>query len=200
MVSTHTETVLNLANEQQIIKPGDLEAAGVPRIVLTRLVRSGQLKRVSRGRYMLPDHSFGAHENLALVASKVRQGVFCLLTALQFHELTTQSPFQIWLAIPNKAQPPKLEYPPLRIFRFSGDALTEGVEIHRVEECEIQVYSVAKTVVDCFKFRNKIGLDVALEALKEAWREKRATMDELWKYAQICRMTNVMRPYLETLE
>lgn len=117
-----------------------------------------------------------------------------------FHDLTTQSPHEIWLAIPNKAHLLKLDYPPLRIVRFSGAALTQGIETHVVDGVSIRVYSVAKTVADCFKYRNKIGLDVALEALRESRREKRATNDELWHYAKICRVANVIRPYMESIE
>jgi predicted transcriptional regulator of viral defense system len=121
------------------------------------------------------------------------------LSALAFHGLTTQAPFEVWIAIDNKARAPRLDYPPMRIVRFSGAALTEGVEVHEIEGIPVLVTSVAKTIADCFKYRNKIGLDVALEALKEAWRDKRVTMDELWHFGQICRVHNVMRPYLEGL-
>ena len=127
------------------------------------------------------------------------RGVVCLLSALRFHALTTQAPFEVWLAIPKSARVPKAGYPPLRIVRFSGIALTEGIEDHIVDGVPVRVTSVAKTVVDCFKYRNKIGLDVALEALHEAWRAKRVTMDELWHFAAMCRVANVMRPYLESL-
>jgi predicted transcriptional regulator of viral defense system len=126
--------------------------------------------------------------------------VFCLLTALRFHELTTQSPHEIWLAVPNKAHSPKIDYPPLHVVRFSGAALTQGIEAHLVEGVSVRVYCIAKTVADCFKYRNKIGLDVALEALRESRREKRATNDDLWRYAKICRVANVMRPYMESIE
>jgi predicted transcriptional regulator of viral defense system len=114
-------------------------------------------------------------------------------------DLTTQSPSDIWIAIDRKARLPKSDGLPLRFVRFSGDALYSGVELHVIEGVEIKVYSPAKTVVDCFKYRNKIGLDVALEALRECWHERRCSMVELWHYAKICRMSNVMRPYLESL-
>ncbi len=123
----------------------------------------------------------------------------CLLSALRFYNLTTQSPFEVWLAIPNKARAPRMDYPPLRIVRFSGPALTEGIEAHMVDGVPVRITGVAKTVADCFKYRNKIGLDVALEALREAWREKRVSTDELWRYAELCRVANVMRPYLESI-
>ena len=126
-------------------------------------------------------------------------GVVCLLSALRYHNLTTQSPAEVWLALSNTARAPKIDVVPLRIVRFSATALAMGIEEHVVEGVPVRVYDPAKTVVDCFKFRNKIGLEVALEALRAGWRERRFTMDQLWRYATICRMTNVMRPYLESL-
>ena len=133
------------------------------------------------------------------MARKHPQAIICLLSALRFQDLTTQSPFEVWLAIPNKARAPKMDYPPLRIVRFSGDALTDGVEQYAIDGVPVRVTNEARTVADCFKFRNKIGLDVALEALQEAWRAKRVSMDELWRYATLCRVANVMRPYMESL-
>jgi predicted transcriptional regulator of viral defense system len=130
---------------------------------------------------------------------RLPKGVVCLLSALRFHNLTTQAPFEIWMAIDRKARLPKVEGVPLRLVRFSGEALTEGVEHHMIEGVEVRVYSPAKTIVDCFKYRNKIGLDVALEALRECRRERRCTMDDLWRFARICRVANVMRPYMEAL-
>jgi predicted transcriptional regulator of viral defense system len=155
--------------------------------------------RIGRGLYALPKRPVSAHGTLAEVARRVPKGVVCLLSALRFHGLTTQAPFEVWLAIENKAIAPKLEYPPLRIVRFSGPALTEGVEEHFVDGVAVRITSIAKTVADCFKYRNKIGLDVALEALHEAWRGKRMTSEDLWHYAKVCRVDNVMRPYLDSL-
>jgi len=160
---------------------------------------NGQLTRVSRGLYSLPEPDVTEHRSTVEVSKKVPKGVICLLSALRFHGLTTQNPHQIWIAIGEKARRPKLEYPPLRVMRFSEATLGAGVETHVVEGVKIRVFNPAKTVADCFKYRNKIGLDVALEALREAWRERRSTSQELWKYAEICRVANVMRPYLESL-
>lgn len=193
------QAILDLARTHGLIRPRDLAPLGLPRVSLTRLVRRGALTRVGRGLYALPDRPVCEHAALAEVARKHPQGIICLLSALRFHDLTTQSPFEVWLAIPNKARAPRMDYPPLRILRFSGAALTEGIEEHLVGGVRIRVTNAAKTVADCFKYRNKIGLDVALEALREAWKDKRVTMDELWRYAQICRVANVMRPYLESL-
>ena len=193
------QNILDLAAERGLIRPRDLTERGLPTVALTRLVRQGRLQRVARGLYSLPDRPVSEHNALAEVARKHPQAIVCLLSALRFHGLTTQSPFEVWLAIPNKARAPKMDYPPLRIVRFSGVALTRGVEDHVIDGVPVRVTSVARTVADCFKFRNKIGLDVALEALQEAWRAKRASMDELWRYATLCRVANVMRPYMESL-
>lgn len=198
--TTHGRRILRLASRRGLLRARDLARDRIPRATLSRLVESGQLTQVSRGLYALPGQTRSGHHQLAEVAARSRMGVFCLLTALRFHELTTQSPHEIWLAIPNKAHAPKLDYPPLRIVRFSGPSLTKGIESHTVDGARIRVYSVAKTVADCFKYRNKIGLDVALEALRECRREKRASNDQLWHYARLCRVANVMRPYLESIE
>ncbi len=177
----------------------DLVAAGVSRSELSRRVAAGQLVRVARGLYALPDYEIGEQGALVMVAKRAPGVLFCLLTALRIHELTTQAPFEVWIAIGNKEHPPRLEYPPLRTVRFSKEALTAGVEIHRIDGAQVRVTSVAKTMADCFKFRNKIGLDVALEALREARRARKASADELWRFARLNRVTNVMRPYLEAL-
>lgn len=136
---------------------------------------------------------------LAAASARVPHGVVCLLSALRFHELTTQNPAEIWLAIDRKARAPKAPELPLRIVRFSGAALTEGVETHRIDGVSVRVTSPAKTVADCFKYRRKIGADVALEALRECWRTRRCSVDALWRYAKVCRVTTVMRPYLEAV-
>ena len=198
-MDTTAQRLIDLVRSQGLIRPRDLLSLGIARVSLTRAVRCGQLERVGRGLYGLPGREVSAHGSLAEVARRVPKGVVCLLSALRFHGLTTQAPFEVWLAIENKALAPKLDFPPLRIVRFSGAALTEGVEEHVVDGVTIRVTGVAKTVADCFKYRNKIGLDVALEALREAWHEKRMTSDDIWRYAKICRVANVMRPYLDSL-
>ncbi len=198
-MDTTAERLINLARSQGLIRPCDLAPLGIHRVSLTRAVRRGQLERVGRGLYGLPGREVSAHGSLAEVARRVPKGVVCLLSALRFHGLTTQAPFEVWLAIENKSLAPKLDFPPLRIVRLSGAALTEGVEEQVVDGVTIRITCVAKTVADCFKYRNKIGLDVALEALREAWHEKRMTSDDIWCYAKICRVANVMRPYLDSL-
>jgi predicted transcriptional regulator of viral defense system len=199
MKSTRVEQVLQLAREAGVLRPRDLRARGIPHVYLQRLYERGLLQRSGRGLYTAIDAEITEHHTLAEACKRVPQGVICLLSALRFHDLTTQEPYQVWMAIHPKAYRPQLDYPPLRVVRFSGPALTSGVEEHTVEHVPVRVYSVAKTVADCFRYRNKIGLDVALEALRDGWRERRFTLDEIWRYAEICRVANVMRPYLESL-
>ncbi len=163
------------------------------------MVAAAQLVRVARGLYALPDYQSGEHGALVTVAKRAPGVVFCLLTALRIHDLTTQAPFEVWIAIGNKAHPPRLDYPPLRTMRFGDSSLAAGVETRKIDGMAVRVTSVAKTVADCFKFRNKIGLDVALEALREARRTKKVSADELWSLAKVNRVTNVMRPYLEAV-
>lgn len=196
---TNSQRVLDLATTTGLIRSQDLDNIGVPRVVLARMVKRGLLTRLDRGLYAIPDRSISEHASLVEVSLKYPKAVICLLSALRFHGLTTQAPYEVWIAIPNKAHAPSMDYPALRIMRFSGEALTAGIDTHLVDGVDVKVTNVAKTVADCFKFRNKIGLDVALEALNEAWTAKRMTMDELWRYARVCRVANIIRPYLESL-
>jgi len=189
--------ILEIAEQVGVLRPRDLDAYGIPRIYLSRLCDHGRLQRVGRGLYVLPSADVSEHHTLAEACKRVPHGVVCLLSALRFHGLTTQSPFEVWLAIGSKVWRPKVDYPPLRLFRFSARALEAGVEEHSIEGVSVRVYNPAKTVADCFKYRNKIGLDVALEALRDCRRQRKCTNDELWRYAKTCRMANVMRPYLE---
>ncbi len=159
----------------------------------------GAIMRVGRGLYVARGARPTEHHSLAQASKRVPHGVVCLLSALRFHDLTTQSPFQVWLAISAKARLPKTDNPPLRIVRFSQRMLAYGLQEHRIEGVSVRIFSPAKTVADCFRYRNKIGLDVALEALRECIRKRRATSDELWQAAKVCRVANVMRPYLESL-
>ncbi len=196
----HEDAVLGLARKRGLLRARDVAALGVPTVVLTRLVRAGKLERTGHGLYALAGAQASAQRSLAEVALRAPRGVICLLTALRVHEVGTQSPFQVWLALPPGITPPNIRQPRLRIVRMSGASLTEGVEIVKVDGVEVRVFSAAKTIADCFKFRNKIGLDVALEALREGWRRREATkvtMQALWHYAKVDRVANVMRPYLE---
>ena len=196
---TQTERILKLVEEMGVLRARDLNPHGIPRTHLSRLCAAGKLQRIARGLYVLPDSEITEHHSLAEACKRVPKGVVCLLSALQYHELTTQGPFEVWLAIGEKAWRPRVEFPPLRIVRFSQPTLEAGIKEHEIEGVAVRVYIPAKTVADCFKYRNKIGLDVAIEALRECLRSRRCTMDDLWRYAKICRVQNVMRPYLESL-
>ena len=197
---THTQRILDLLRQKGLLRPSDLDGIGAPRVALTRMTASGQLEKAGRGIYRLPDNPGSEHESLATVATKVPQAVFCLLSALQFHELTTQLPRQVWIAMPRGSHTPKIDYPPVKMVQFAGEAYSEGIEVFDRDQVKLRVYCVAKTIADCFKHRNKIGLDVALEALKDARSQKKVNADDLWHFAKICRVANVMRPYLEAIE
>lgn len=197
---THTNHLLQLVRQKGILRPSDLDEMGVPRVYLTRLTASGRLEKAGRGLYRLPENPLSEHESLVAVATRVPQAVFCLLTALQFHELTTQLPRQIWIAMPRGSHTPRIDYPPVKMIQFSGEAYAQGIEVHERDQVTLRVYGIAKTIADCFKHRNKIGLDVALEALKDARSRKKVSADDLWRFAKICRVANVMRPYLEAVE
>lgn len=197
--TTYEHAVLKLAKKKPLLRARDLRSLGVPTVMLSRLVSSGRLMRVARGVYSLPTRKVSQHGSLAEVAIRVPRGVVCLLSALRVHEIGTQAPFEVWLAIPRDMVTPRLDQPKLRVVRMADSSLTEGVETVKVDGVKVQVFTAAKTVADCFKFRNKIGLDVALEALRDGWRLRKFTMDELWRYATVNRVANVMRPYLEGL-
>lgn len=182
------------------IRARDLEAAGITSAQLGRLVSAGRLERVARGLYALPGREVSDNQALLTVAAKSEKAFFCLLTALRFHGLTTQAPFEIWIGIGHKDRIPRLDWPPLRVVRYTGTGLFEGIEQHVIDGIPVRLTDVSRTVVDCFKFRNRIGLDVALEALRESLRDRKATPDELWSVAQRFRMANVMRPYLESVQ
>ena len=197
---THAQRILSLARQKGLLRASDLDAIEAPRVVLTRMTSAGLLERVSRGLYRLPISAGSEYEGLATVAAKVPQAVFCMLTALQFHELTTQLPRQVWIAMPRGSHVPRLDYPPIKMVQMTGAVYTAGIEEHLRDGVTLRVYSAAKTVADCFKHRNKIGLEVALEALKDARAKRMASADDLWRYAKVCRVANVMRPYLEAIE
>ncbi len=198
-MESKSNRLLNLATKKQIIRARDVFALGIPRNYLPRLVQKGVLKKVGHGLYASNSSQVTEHLSLIEAACKVPKGVVCLLSALQFHKFTTQSPHQVWMAIGVKAWTPHITSPPIRFVRMSGPALPFGVKEYPVHGGTLKVYTPAKTVADCFKFRNKIGTDVALEALRECRRLKKASMDELWAAAKVCRVANIMRPYLESL-
>lgn len=197
-METRLDRAVRLIRRRGIIRSGDANRLGIPRTYLSRLVHRGDLQQLGRGLYAVPTYGTTAHMSLAEVAKVVPSGVVCLLSALAYHQLGTQLPHQVWIAIGPKARAPVRASVQLRIVRMSGGALTAGVEIHRIEGVPVRIYGAAKTVADCFKFRNKIGLDVAVEALRD-YRRKRGNMDDVWRYARICRVSKVIQPYLEAV-
>ena len=193
-------TAKALVQRKGAVRSRELVEAGVARVQLSRLVAAGELIRLARGVYTAPGAVLpGSEEGVLVVAERIPEARLCLLTALRLHGLTTQAPFEVWIAIGNKDRPPRLDWPPLRVVRFSGEALTSGLETRTMGSKQVRVTTVAKTVADCFKFRNLVGLDVAIEALRDALRARATSVDELWKYARLCRVSKIMRPYLEAL-
>ncbi|UPG90837.1 AbiEi antitoxin N-terminal domain-containing protein [Luteibacter aegosomaticola] len=193
------DQILALARDVGVIRARDIAARGIPTVVLSRMVAAGQLERVSRGLYTHPGTSPSEHRSLAEVAARIPSGVVCLLTALRYYGIGTQSPLAVWVAIPSQAPTPRLAHVRIRYVWMTPSPLTEGVTEVNIEGVSVKVFSIAKTIADCFKFRNKIGLDVAVEALADAWRRDLVSMDDLWRFAKIDRVANVMRPYLESL-
>ena len=196
---TKLEKVLEHVRRAGIVRPRDQAPLGVPQDYLWRLHQRGLLERIGRGLYTIPEADVTEHHSLAEACKRVPRGVLCLLTALRFHELTTQNPFEVWIAVDVKARQPRIGGLRLRVVRFSGKALTDGIEEHTIEGVRVPIYGPAKTVADCFKYRNKIGRDVALEALRDCLRLRKATADEIWTYAVICRVTRAIHPYLEAI-
>lgn len=178
---THTQRVLVLASQKGLLRASDLDGIQAPRVVLTRLTAAGQLERVGRCTYRLPSQPCSEHEVLAAVATKVPQAVFCLPTALQFHELTTQLPRHVWIAMPRGSHAPRLEYPPIEMVQMTGAAHSEGIETFERDGVKMRIYCASKTVADCFKHRNKVGLDVTLDALKDLRAKRKASADDLWR-------------------
>lgn len=191
--------ILDLARHRRVLCAADVRAHGWAPQLLLNLHQAGKLQRIARGLYSLPNVEITENQALIEVCRRVPKAVLCLLTALQFHGIGTQMPHEVWVALPEATATPVLDYPALRVMRLRSKAYSEGIETVIEHGSAIHVYSVAKTVTDCFKFRNKIGLDVALEALKDAWRSRKVTMAELHHFAKINRMERVMQPYLEAI-
>ncbi|NPV69918.1 MAG: transcriptional regulator [Firmicutes bacterium] len=172
---------------------------GIHPDTLYSMYRSGVLERVSRGVYRLAESPAPGNPDLVVVATRVPNGVVCLISALAFHDLTTQIPHEVHLALPRGAEEPRLEFPPLRTYRFSGNAFTEGIEIHEFDGVRARIYGPEKTLADCFKFRNRIGLDTAMEAIRLYRERMRVNVDDIMRFASICRVEKIMRPYLEAI-
>ena len=197
--TTHEQQVLRLARTHTLLRARDLTQHGLPTIALTRLVQAGKLERVARGLYGLPGATISEHRSLAEVSARVPKGVVCLLSALRVHEIGTQAPFEVWIAIPRNMVTPRLDQPAIRVVRMSEAALADGVDRLKIDGVDVPVFNAARTIVDCFRFRNKIGLDVALEALRDGWSQRKFTLDDLWRHAERGRVANVMRPFIEAV-
>lgn len=191
--------VIDALYKQGIVKASAFGKMGVTRAYLSKMNAQGLITRSGRGYYTLPNRSITEHHSLAEAAVAIPDAVICLLSALQFHHLTTQNPHKIWIAISREHRPPAFKGVPIIIVRYSPASHAEGIERHTIEGIGVKIYSVAKTIADCFKFRNKIGIDVALEALRECMQKRLCTVDELWRYARICRVGKIIRPYMEAL-
>lgn len=192
-----TQQILDIVKQKGIVRAGDIEAAGLSRNHLYRLCKEGRLQKTARGLYALPGAPVSEHAALTEMAKRTPRAVACLLSALNFHSLTTQLPYEIWIALPRGAWRPKADYPPINLTYMSGDAFSFGIQEHILNGVTVKIYSPAKTVADCFKFRSKVGLDVAIEALRETWNSRKASMDELMEAATVCKVSRVMRPYME---
>ena len=199
MSPTQSDHILEFAQHQRLLSAADVRAHGWSPQMLIKLEQSGKLQRVARGLYSLPDSQVTEHQSLIEVCRRVPKAVICLLSALQFHEIGTQLPFEVWIALPEATQTPALDNPALRIARLRGAAYTEGIETVVEHGSTLRIYGVAKTITDCFKFRHKVGLDVALEALKDAWQRRKLNIDEVTHFAKINRVAKVMQPYLEAV-
>jgi predicted transcriptional regulator of viral defense system len=199
LAETQAERLLRYARQHGLVRPRDLHHLRIPRAAFQRLVEQGLLSRRARGVYTAAEHEPTEHTDLAAVAARAPAAIVCLLSALRFHELTTQNPFDVWIMIDRKGRPPTISHPRLRIVRASGEPLRAGVETHRLEGAAVRITNPAKTVADCFRYRRTVGTDVALEALRDCRRQRKASIDEIHRYAEIDRVVNVMRPYLESL-
>lgn len=196
---SYEQAVLALAQRRSLLRARDVVEEGIPSMVLSRMVRAGSLQRISHGIYAPNERDVSEHISLAEVCVRAPRAVVCLLSALRFHEIGTQEPGYVWIALPSSAASPRIHSPAVRIIRMSGDALTDGVIEHEIDGVRVPIFSPAKTVADCFKFRNKVGLDVSIEALRDGWAQRAFTSSELRRFAKIDRVDNVMRPYVESL-
>jgi len=182
-----------------VLRMSEALYAGIHRRMLYSMLDAGVIEQLSRGLYRLTDLPPLGNPDLVSVARKVPSGVICLISALAYHEITTQVPHEVYVALERGTEAPRLDHPPLRVFWFSGEAFALGIEKHKIDGVPVRIYSPEKTIADCFKYRNKIGLDTTIEALKLYRKRKRFKTDDLMKFARVCRVEKIMRPYLEAL-
>ena len=199
MHSRTNELTAFLQKKKSVAAYSDIMEAGFSKTALNTLLRSGKIQRIDRGLYRLSGSTVPSNPDFIIVSRKIPRGVICLISALAYHEATDEVPRQINIAIPRGTHANRIEYPPVQFFRFSKDVWKAGIEEHKIDGSFVQVYSLAKTVADCFKFRNKIGMNVARGALKTAFTEKHIPAKEIMHYAKICRVNNIVKPILETL-
>jgi len=198
-MKTQSDRLIRYVRKNGLIRPRDLNAVGVPRAVLKRLTDRGELIRQARGIYTLPEYQPTRHIDLATVCARAPKAVVCLISALEFHEITTQVPHAVWIMISKAGHRPKIDQPPIRIVRASGPSLTSGIDTRRIEGVAVRITNPAKTVADCFKYRDHVGQDVAIEALRDCLRQRKATPSELYEMARIDRVARIVRPYIEAL-
>jgi predicted transcriptional regulator of viral defense system len=182
-----------------ILRTSEALDEGIYRRTLYHMEQEGLLTKLERGVYKLSDTDMLSNPDLAIVAKKIPKAKVCLISALDFYEMTTEIPHKVHIALPRTSRNPKIDHPPIKVYRFSGESLTEGIEKHEVDGVEVQVYNPAKTIADCFKFRNRIGLDIAMEALEQGIEQGKASYSDILKYAEICRVKSVIKPYLEAI-
>jgi predicted transcriptional regulator of viral defense system len=182
-----------------ILRMSEALQAGIHRRMFYSMLEAGIIEQLGRGLYRLADLPPLGNPDLVSVSLKVPSGVICLISALAYHEITTQVPHEVYVALERGTETPRLKHPPVRIFWFSGQAFTAGIEIHKIDGVPVRIYNAEKTIADCFKYRNKIGLDTAIEALKLYREKRRFKADDLVQFARVCRVEKVMRPYLEAL-
>lgn len=197
--ASHIERLLQHVQRHGFVRTRDFEKLGVPRVALQRAIDRGQVIRRSRGVYVKPDHAATRHTDIAAVGTRTPKAVVCLVSALEYHGLTTQVPHAVWIMIHKSAHRPTFTTPAIRIVRASGPALTTGVERHKIEGVAVQMTTPAKTVADCFRYRDTVGTDVAVEALRDCLRKRKATPSDIFEMAKVDRVARVMRPYLEAL-
>lgn len=198
-MKSQEEKLLKLIEKSRILRARDILSNGIHQQTLNRAYTKGLIAKAGRGLYTAHTYEPGAYHGLIEIAKRAPDAIICLTSALSYYEIGTQLPAEVWIAMKKGKRPPSITYPPIRVVHFSGMSYSEGVEKNYIEGVNVKVYSPAKTVADCFKFRNKIGLDVAVEALRECVRSDKCTIDEIFHYARICRIGRIIKPYLEAL-
>lgn len=199
MTSAREKALTIIRNRGGIIRTREALSLGIHRRTFYSLRDEGEIVPVTRGLYRIEEMEIPTQVHFADASKRIPKGVICLLSALSFHELTTQMPHQIWIAIDRKARKPKIDYPPIRVFHFSNASFAQGIEMHRIMEQEVKIYNSAKTVIDCFRWKNAVGIDVAIEAAKDYLKRRDSSPSKLMEYARACNVEKFVRPYIEAL-